>query len=308
MTTIQAASSSRSRARTRFHISEPQITALLFLLPALLIYTIFVLWPIAKSARYSFYDWNGIGPLEHYQGLENYHRLVDDPVFWQALKHNVIVVGWSLGTQIPLGIGLAILLTRGLKGSALFRTLFFAPMVLSEVIIGVIWRWIYHPNFGMANAVLKQLEMKPQGWLGDESLALICILVAATWRYLGFYIVIFIAAIQGIPDEYYEAAAIDGANGYQRQRFITLPLLLPTIRITSVLIIVGALKSFDLVWVLTAGGPSHASEVIATYMFKQAFQSNDWGYGSTLAFVLFLIAFFAAMAFIVFTRQREEES
>lgn len=307
MATLQATSPSRPAILSRLRNSEARITAALFLLPAILVFGIFVLWPIAKSARYSFYDWNGVGPLTDYVGFENYQTLVDDPVFWTSLKHNLIVVLWSLGTQIPLGIALAVLLTRGIRGSTLFRTLFFAPMVLSEVIVGVIWRWVYHPQFGMANALMVELGMDKQGWLGNEELVLPCILVATTWRYLGFYIVIFIAAIQDIPEEYYEAAAIDGANGYQRQRYITLPLLLPTIRIAAVLMIVGALKSFDMVWVLTEGGPSHASELIATYMFKQAFRSNDWGYGSTLAFVLFLIAFVVAMAFVMITRQREEE-
>lgn len=295
------------KKRFRFRVSEPQYTAFFFLMPALLVFGIFVLWPIAKSARYSLYDWNGVGPLNHYIGFDNYRDLAGDSVFWRALKHNVVVVAWSLGTQIPLGVGLALLLTRGLKGSALFRTLYFAPMVLSEVIVGVIWRWIYQPNFGMANAFLKEIGMGRQGWLGDEQLSLACILVVMTWRYLGFYIVIFIAAIQGIPDELYEAASIDGANAVQRHRYITLPQLMPTVRVSSVLMIVGALKSFDLVWVLTEGGPSHASELVATYMFKQAFRSNSWGYGSTVAFTLFLIAFTAASLFIFGTRRYQKE-
>ena len=283
---------------------EPQVTAFLFLLPALLIFTIFVLWPIAQSARYSFYDWDGIQPMTDYVGLENYKALADDPVFWRALQHNIIVVVWSVCTQIPLGIALALLLTRGLRGSVIFRTLYFAPMVLSEVIVGVVWRWIYHPRFGMANALMEKLGLEAQCWLGDEQLTLICILIATTWRYLGFYIVIFIAAIQGIPDELYESASIDGASGWQQHRCITLPLLMPTIRIAAVLMIVGALKSFDLVWVLTEGGPSHSSELIATYMFKEAFRSNHWGYGSALAFILFLIAFVVALVFVVLTRER----
>ncbi len=296
----------QSLVPTRFRLSEQHVTALFFLLPATLIFGIFVLWPIAQSARYSFYDWDGIQPMTHFVGLDNYHRLVNDAVFWQALRHNVVVVLWSLGTQIPLGIGLAMLLTRGLKGSTLLRTLYFAPMVLSEVIVGVVWRWIYHPHFGLANALMDILGLAHQGWLGDERLTMGCILVATTWRYLGFYIVIFIAAIQNIPDEFYEAASIDGAGSWQRHRYITLPFLLPTIRISAVLMIVGSLKAFDLFWVLTEGGPSHASELIATYMFKEAFRSNHWGYGSTLAFVLFLIAFVVAIGFIISTRPRHQ--
>jgi raffinose/stachyose/melibiose transport system permease protein len=291
----------------RLHVDETRLTAILFLLPAVVIFGVFVLWPITKSARYSFYDWNGVGPLNDYVGTDNYNTLIHDPIFWKALQHNAIVVLWSIGTQIPLAIGLALLLTRGLKGSTLFRTLYFAPMVLSEVIVGVIWRWIYHPYFGMANGLLLDLGFKRQGWLGNEDLSLLCILIATTWRYLGFYIVIFIAAIEGIPSELYEAASIDGANSFQLHRYITLPQLKPTIRISVVLMIVGALKCFDLIWVLTQGGPSNSSEVVATYMFKKAFQANNWGYGSTLAFVLFQIAFVVSMIFIVITRQRQED-
>lgn len=307
MATIsQALKDKKFAPRFKIHLTEPQKTAIFFLAPAILIFTVFALWPILKSVRYSLYDWNGIGPLTDYTGLENYQTLLDDPIFFRALKNNGIVVVWSLGTQIPLAIGLALLLTRGLKGSSFFRTLYFAPMVLSEVIVGVIWRWIYQPFFGMANAALVELGLEKQGWLGDEQLVLMCILVVATWRYLGFYIVIFIAAIQGIADELYEAASIDGANAFQRHRYITIPQLIPTIRVAAVLIIVGALKSFDLVWVLTEGGPSHASELVATYMFKEAFRSNNWGYGSTIAFALFLIAFVMAITFIFATRQKKD--
>ncbi|MBL1137231.1 MAG: sugar ABC transporter permease [Chloroflexi bacterium] len=307
MATISQVFKNRTPA-PRFHLrlSEPQRTAIAFLAPALLIFSIFVLWPIIKSVRYSLYDWNGVGPLSDFIGVNNYEDLLHDKVFWKALKNNGIVVIWSLGTQIPLGVGLALLLTRGLKGSSFFRTLYFVPMVLSEVIVGVIWRWIYQPFFGMANAALLELGLDKQGWLGDEKQVLLCILVVATWRYLGFYIVIFIAAIQGIPEEYYEAASIDGANAFQRHRYITIPQLIPTIRVASVLMIVGALKSFDLVWVLSQGGPSHASELVATYMFKEAFSSNNWGYGSTIAFTLFLIAFVLAITFIFFTRQKKD--
>ncbi len=308
METMSALVKTRGKKTFSFRLSEPQLTAIWFLLPAVLIFGIFVVWPIVQSARYSFYDWNGIQPRSNYIGLDNYRQLSEDPIFWRALRHNIVVVLWSVGTQIPLGIGLALLLTRGLKGSSVFRTLYFAPMVLSEVIVGMVWRWIYHPKFGMANALMDRLGLPTQAWLGDESLTLFCILIATTWRYIGFYIVIFIAAIQGIPDELYEAASIDGANGWQKHQSITLPLLVPTIRISSVLMIVGALKSFDLVWVLTEGGPSHASELIATYMFKEAFRSTHWGYGSALAFVLFLIAFVVALVFIVVTRERTPDN
>jgi raffinose/stachyose/melibiose transport system permease protein len=297
---------SREARRTLFGLTEVQRTAILFLLPALVIFLVFVVYPVIQSARYSLYNWNGIGPLTDFIGLQNYQTLVNDPVFWKALRNNVIVVVWSLVTQIPLAIGLAILLTRSLAGSAFFRTLYFAPLVLSDVIIAILWGWIYQPVFGIANALFEALGLPTQGWLGDEKIALMCVLFVATWKFLGFYIVIYIAAIQGIPDELYEAAQIDGADGWRLHRHITLPMLSGTTQTNMVLITVGSLKFFDLVWILTTGGPSNATEVVATYMFKQAFQSNAWGYGSTLAFVLFLVAFTLSVGLrFVFSRRRE---
>jgi raffinose/stachyose/melibiose transport system permease protein len=293
-------------------LSEPQVTAILFLLPALLIFVVFVVWPIISSAKYSFYAWgDGARPLAEapYVGLQNYQKLLDDPIFGRALRDNILVVVWSLVTQIPLGIGLAILLTGKLKGSSLFRTLYFAPLVLSDVLIGVIFQWFFNPVYGMANAFLKAIHVPNAslpGWLGDPNLSLWCILFVATWRYLGFYIVIFIAAIQSIPPELYEAAQIDGANSWRMHRYITIPLLSTATRTSAVLIIVGSLKFFDLVWVLTEGGPSNSSQMLATYMFFQAFRKNDLSYGSAIAFALFIIAFLMAILFLSVTSRRSQ--
>jgi raffinose/stachyose/melibiose transport system permease protein len=218
-------------------------------------------------------------------------------------------VVWSLVTQIPLAIGLAILLTGKLRGAVVFRTLYFAPLVLSDVLIGVVWGWFFNPTLGLANAFLKSVGVPRSalpGWLGDPNLALWCVLFVTTWRYLGFYIVIFIAAVQGIPLEYYEAGKIDGANGWQLHRYITIPLLIPTARTAAVLIIVGSLKFFDLVWVLTEG--NNNTETLATFMFKQAFRSNDLSYGSTIAFALFIIAFVIAVLFLSATSKRSQQA
>jgi raffinose/stachyose/melibiose transport system permease protein len=284
-------------------ITGPQITAMLFLLPALAIFLVFVVWPIMQSFGYSFLTWDGVQDPTA-AGVANYTRLLNDPVFWRAIGNNVIVVIWSLVTQIPLAIALAILLTGKLKGSAFFRTLYFAPLVLSDVLVASVWGWIYNAPIGMLNSFLKSIHVAPLGWLGDPNLSLIGILVVSTWRFLGFYIVIYIAAIQGIPDELYEAARIDGAGNWQLHRFITVPLLIPTSRVNAALIMIGSLKFFDLVWVMTAGGPSHSSEVLATYMFREAFKSNEWGYASALAFALFLLAFTFAIVFLFFTRRQ----
>jgi raffinose/stachyose/melibiose transport system permease protein len=296
------------RPQRRTWMNEVRLTAFLFLLPALLVFGIFVIIPILQSARYSVYEWNGLGPLTNYVALKNYVRMFNDPVFWRALSNNIIVVIWSLITQIPLAIGLAILLTGKLRGSAFFRTLYFAPLVLAEVIVATLWSWIYNPTFGLINTILRNVGLGQfsQFLLANPNLSLFAVLIATNWKYLGFYIVIFIAAIQTIPDELYEAGKIDGASGFQLHRFITLPMLSTTVRTTGVLAIVGSLKFFDLVWVLTEGGPTNGSEVLATYMFKEAFKATDFGYGSALAFALFAVAFVGAMLFILSTQRRSK--
>lgn len=289
-------------------LTETTITGILFLLPATIIFTVFVIWPVIQSARYSLYSWNGLGPPTQYIGLDNYTRLVTDPLFWQALRNNGFVMIWSLATQIPLGLSLAILLTGQIKGSSFFRTLYLSPLVLSGVIVGLLWQWIYNPTFGLANELLGilGLEQYTSTWLGNGSIALACIMLVSTWRDLGFYIVIFAAGIQGIPQDIYEAAKIDGANGWQLHRYITLPLLKTTMLTATVLSIIGSLLFFDLVWVMTQGGPYHSSELVTSYMFKMAFTLKRWGYATTLGFVLFGITFALAIVFILLTRAREE--
>ncbi len=288
-------------------INEKNVTVFFFLLPSLAIFIIFVVLPVIQSARYSLYDWNGLGPLAELVGLGNYRELVKDPIFWKALLHNVILLVASLATQLPLGAFLAILLTGKLRGTTLFRTIYFSPMILSDVVIGVMWSFMYNPIFGLFNTGLKALGLGhlARGWLGDPSLVLPAVIVVICWKYTGFYMVLFMAAIQNIPEELYEAARLDGASGWHLTRYITLPLLMGTGRVAAVLSMVGSLKYFDLLWVMTLGGPSHASELVATYMYKQAFQRFNWGYGSSWAFALFLIAFVAAVFFIRSTMRVE---
>lgn len=281
-------------------INEKNVTVFLFLLPSLSIFIIFVALPVIQSARYSLYNWNGLGPLIDYVALSNYRELAKDPIFWKALLHNIILLVASLATQLPLGVFLAILLTEKLRGTTFFRTIYFSPMILSDVVIGILWSFMYNPIFGLINTGLKALGLGhlARGWLGDPVLVLPAVIAVICWKYTGFYMVLFMAAIQNIPEELYEAARIDGASGWQLTCYITLPLLMSTARVAAVLSMVGSLKYFDLIWVMTLGGPSHASELVATYMYKHAFQRFNWGYGSSLAFALFLIAFVVAIFFI----------
>ncbi len=302
---MDIANSVNIKHRKKF--TEARITAVLFLLPAIILFLVFVVWPIVQSAHYSVYSWDGLGKPENFIGFDNYARLLKDPVFWKALGNNFFVLIWSLVTQIPLGILLAILLTGRIKGSVFFRTLYVSPMVLSGVIVGLLWQWVYNPSFGLANSFLKWIgfEQYTSGWLGDAGIVMVCVMIVSTWRDLGFYIIIFIVAIQSIPEEFYGAAKVDGANSWQLHRYVTLPLIKKTTLTAFVLSIIGSLQFFDLTWVMTQGGPYHSSEVVTTYMFKTAFQLRDWGYATTLAFVLFCITFIIVIVFLIFNRTRK---
>jgi len=302
---LDIANSVNIKHRKKF--TEARITAVLFLLPAIILFLVFVVWPIVQSAHYSVYSWDGLGKPENFIGFDNYARLLKDPVFWKALGNNFFVLIWSLVTQIPLGILLAILLTGRIKGSVFFRTLYVSPMVLSGVIVGLLWQWVYNPSFGLANSFLTWIgfEQYTSGWLGDAGIVMVCVMIVSTWRDLGFYIIIFIVAIQSIPEEFYGAAKVDGANSWQLHRYVTLPLIKKTTLTAFVLSIIGSLQFFDLTWVMTQGGPYHSSEVVTTYMFKTAFQLRDWGYATTLAFVLFCITFIIVIVFLIFNQTRK---
>lgn len=296
------------RRRLTFRLAaEERITAAAFLLPAVLVFTVVVVWPVIQSARYSLYSWNGLGPPSHFVGFYNYRQLLADPIFWKAVSNNALVLLWSLVVQIPLAVMLAILLTGRIRGLGFFRTVYFSPFVLSSVVVGLLWQWVYNPTFGLANSLLEAIGLAQlkSSWLGSESTVMVAIMVVSTWRDLGFFIVILVAAIQGIPEELYSAAKVDGASGWQLHRYVTLPLLRRTLLTTSVIATIGALQFFDLVWVLTGGGPYHSSEVLATYMFKMAFQLRDWGYATTLAFVLFCATFVIVVAFLSFMQSRK---
>lgn len=293
-----------ARVAKQLSPTEATLTGAVFLLPALVIFALFVIWPVVQSARYSFYSWDGFGPPSQFVGLGNYTELMSDPLFWQALRNNAFVMTWSLVTQIPLGVSLAILLASSIRGSSFFRTLYLSPLVLSGVIVGLLWQWIYNPTFGLANEVLRVvgLEQLTSTWLGNDAIALACIMLVSTWRDLGFYVIIFFAAVQGIPQDLYEAAKIDGAHGWQLHRYVTLPLLKTTTLMATVLSIVGSLQFFDLVWVMTRGGPYHSSELVTSYMFKVAFTLKRWGYATTLGFVLFAVTLVFVVVFILLTQ------
>ena len=269
----------------------PKTTVLLFMLPALTLYGVFVIYPIIQSLRYSFYDWNGLEPLDNFIGLDNFRRAWSDQLFRDALSHNVIILVLSVFLQVPFALGLALLLNSRIHGRAILRTLFFAPYVLSEVVTGVAWLLILQPD-GPVDQIMRALGLgdQVQLWLANPDIVLYTLFVVITWKYIGFAIILFLAGLQGIPREVVEAAQIDGATSWRVFRHITLPLLGPTIRTWIFLSIIGALQLFDLIWIMTGGGPANASNTMATYIIERGFERSQFGYGSAVAVILFIIS------------------
>ncbi|MTI59683.1 MAG: sugar ABC transporter permease [Firmicutes bacterium] len=277
----------------------------LFLLPAAFFCILYLVAPIPISAYYSFFKWSGMGKGINV-GLNNWLKLLSDGVFWHSVSNNFKLVFISLITQIPLGIILAVLLSSKLKGTRIFKIMFFIPMLISSVAVAFLWRYMYDPHFGLVNSFLNLIGLNGLNWLGEPGLAFYSVVIATCWQFTPLYMIIFMAGITGIPDQLYEAARIDGANSFQSFWKITIPLLKPTIVSASVLIIVGSLKYFGLIFALTGGGPNHSSEVMATYMYGKAFTEMRMGYGSTISLSLFIIAFVVSTLFLYLTNRKKE--
>lgn len=279
----------RSDTRTRLEIA-------LFTGPALVVFLGFVILPVVLAAVYSLYNWNGLGPLDRFIGIDNYVRALSDPVFLKAIGNNVTIVIASLLVQGPIAIGVALLLNRRLRGRSIFRALIFVPYVLAEVIAGLSWKLLLSPRGGI-NAALENLGLGElaQPWLANPEIALWVMFGIVCWKYLGFAILLMLAGLQGVPQELQEAAAIDGASWWQTQWRITIPLLGPTIRIWAFLSMIGSLQLFDMVWVTTKGGPVGATNTMAVYMLQNG--QGAPGYGSAIAVILFTISLVVALIF-----------
>ena len=279
-----------------------------FLLPALALYALFVLYPITQSIRYSGYDWNGLEPLTDWVGLQNFKDAFADPSFIEAISHNAIIIGLSLLLQIPFAVALAVLLSRNLKGRGVFRTMYFAPFILSEVVTGVVWRQIYRPEglFDQILAGVGATDLTTE-WLADPQIALYSLFFVISWKYFGFHMVLILAGLQLIPNELEEAASIDGASWWQGFRHVTLPLLGPTIRVSMFLSIIGALQLFDLVWVTTKGGPVNATATMATYLVDWGFRRTQFGYASAISVIVFGLSLIVAILYQRFVLRRDLE-
>lgn len=285
---------------------QDTLVIILFLLPAIVLFLLFVIYPIFQSFYYSFFNWKGFGPAVDYVGLENFKNILKDRVFLIALRNVFLIIAMSLLIQLPLALLLAVLVGRDLPGRVFFRVIFFLPYVLSEVIAALMWLFILNPDpeRGFINAILVLLPGgEAQAWLGNTDLVLISIFIALTWKYFGYHMLLFMTGLQNIPQEIEEAGRIDGASSFQNFFYITLPLLYGTIRTSVYIAVLGSIQQFILVWIMTRGGPVNASETMATYMYRFGFVRFQLGYGSAVAVYMFMISLAFSLIYQRLTRR-----
>ncbi|MDF2836851.1 MAG: sugar transporter permease [Paenibacillus sp.] len=272
-------------------LKRSKLAIFIGLFPALLIYLGIAIVPIGLSLYYSLMDWNGIGAKE-FAGLDNYVRMFQSDTFWLSVKNNLIIMVTGLVGQLPLGLLMALLLNKGLKGSGFFRTVGFMPVVISSVMVSLIWGMIYNTEYGLLNNFLAfvGLESWQQNWLSDPKWSILSISVAYIWQNVGLYMVMFLAALQNISDEVNEAAELDGATGLKRTLYVTIPMIRATLMVTVVYSISNSFRVFDLIQVLTGGGPAHQTEVMTIHMYSSAFVNLEYGYGSAVSIMILLFS------------------
>ncbi len=283
------------------------LTAWLMVLPAAAVFAFYITYPLVHTVVLSAYSWSALNPVRTWKGLGNYADLMQDPVLLTALKNNALWILLSLAIQLPLAMLLAVGIGSSLRRHRVLRTVFFSPLIVPAVAVGLIWTLFYDPNFGALNALIEQLGLEnlTAGWLGDPQLATPCIITVSCWRYTGFHMMILLAGLQAIPEEIYEAARIDGAGAWRTFWHVTLPLMKRIVLVDALLITVGSVKIFDLIWVMTGGGPNHASEVLATYMYRSAFSDDRMGYAAAIATVMLALTMLATIIYVRLTGREE---
>lgn len=265
-----------------------------FLVPAVVVMLIFVYIPVVQNFIFSLYKWSTLNPDWTFVGLGNYRELLNDPIFWRSLRNNVFYAVISVVVQVFGALGIAAILEAKIFPfwlSNFFRTVLFLPSVLAITVIGFTWQLLYNPSIGLINQLLKAIGLGSlaQAWLGQESTAIYAIIAVSQWQWTGYMLLLFVVAIHAIPSELYEATRIDGADAWQQFRHVTVPSVRETTLVLSAVTVIGAFKVFDIIWVMTAGGPNNSSEVLGSYMYRSAFRLDQMGYASTLATVIFFI-------------------
>jgi raffinose/stachyose/melibiose transport system permease protein len=300
----------RQRSQTKERLGLQRFIPLPFLLPALIIYAVFALYPMVNALELSFYNWDGVSIERNFVGLQNYVQIfTQDPVFWTAVRNSIIWVVMSLIAPTLVGLLLALALNQRLFGRTTMRAIFYLPAIIASIAVATIWSWMYNPILGVINASLKTLGMAGaiRDWLGDPTIALFSIFVAYIWQSNGVAMVLFLAGLQGVPDELKEAARVDGANNWQTFWNVIRPCLRETFIVVMVLTVINSLKVFDLIVGMTSGGPGQSTQVLALWSYTQSFGLHDFGNGMAIAMVLLVVTLIIVVPYLLWT-SRESAS
>lgn len=286
-----------------------RLSPYLLLAPAVLLLGVFVYLPIIENARYSLHQWSSLSPTWRFVGLDNYAALLSDPIFWRALANNATYAVISLAVQVAFGLVLAAILEAGIMSdrlSSFFRISLFLPSILPITVIGLLWTLLYQPGVGLFAQALEAVGLSSlvRAWLGEEHTALLAVVLVSQWQWTGYVAVLFIVAIRTIPRELYEAADLDGAGKLRQFFHVTVPSVREMTLVMASITIFGAVKVFDIVWVMTGGGPNSASETLGTYMYRSAFRNDVVGYAAAIAIVMFALSFMFGLVQIRLQRDR----
>jgi N-acetylglucosamine transport system permease protein len=281
-----------------------------FLAPALALYGLFVIWPVAQAFAFSLFRWRGVSENRSFVGLENFARLAADPVFRQALSHNLFFLLAGGAAVMALGLSIAHAVHGEGRWVRALRGVYLFPQIISGVVVAILWMFIYNPSFGVLNGTLKGIGLGALAldWLGTPRTALPAVTVTFVWHAVGFYIMLFSAGLRTIPVEVHEAALLDGVEGLRRFRTITLPMLWGVMRVAMVYVVINALNVFALVFLMTVGGPDRRTETMLTYLYEQAFKNSEFGYGTALAVANFAIVMLLSGAVMALFRHNPQEA
>lgn len=277
--------------RRKHNLNNQWGTAALALIPALLVLGIFNVYPILYSGYLSLHDWNGFDPTKVFVGLQNYVDLLSSPGFWHSLSVTLAYVGGLTVLSVVGGLAVALLLNAGIRGVTLYRILYFLPVVTATVAAATVWKYLLDPGSGLINLTLRQVGIAGPAWLSDPNWALAAVILVGVWKRVGFNMVIYLAGLQTVPKVYHEAAMVDGATDWERFRYITLPLLMPTTALVAILSLIDAFLVFDTVFVMSngSGGPVGSTEVLGFSLWREAFRYFNLGDASAIGWVLFAI-------------------
>ncbi|GGD89053.1 carbohydrate ABC transporter permease [Microbacterium murale] len=284
-----------------------RLTPYLFILPAAAIYGVFLIVPLVQTAVMSFWKWDGLSPVYEWIGFDNYVRMFSDGTVWSAAGNNL---KWVVLAVFPIVIGLAlalILQQARPRGRTAYRAIYFLPYVLPTVVVALAWGWIYHPSFGTLNSGLEAIGLGAlaQNWTGDSNLALFALATAANWTGFGFCMTLFLSGLNAVDPALYDAAKVDGTSAWQRFRYVTLPAIANTTNIVVLVVFINTVRVFDIVFVMTGGGPAGATEVLGTKIYRGTFQDLDIGYGSAIAMFMVLLILVTT---VVYLRSRERDN